>query len=222
MIHFFGQGLIVGFAIAAPVGVIGLLCIQRTLNQGRIIGLISGLGAATADGLYGCIAGFGLTFISQFLISQQFWFRLIGGLFLLYLGVQTFRTRPQPRFLTQETPNPETQTPSMSGMMAYSSTLLLTLTNPLTILSFLGVFAGLGLGNHAHYSQAAALIFGIFMGSALWWLILSTGVELLRQKLFRTPFNLQKLQWVNRISGCIIIAFGLITLGSLMPVVSPF
>src|SRR4030066_1694169 len=93
MIYFY-RGLVIGFSIAAPVGPIGVLCIKRTLSSGRVIGLLSGMGAATADALYGCIAAFGLTFISNFLIREQFILRLIGGAFLCYLGVKTFFSPP--------------------------------------------------------------------------------------------------------------------------------
>ncbi len=90
----FFRGLVIGFSIAAPVGPIGVLCIRRTLANGKISGLVSGLGAATADALYGCVAGFGLTFISSLLIDQQMWLRLFGGLFLCYLGVKTLLSQP--------------------------------------------------------------------------------------------------------------------------------
>ncbi|HEX9370073.1 MAG TPA: LysE family transporter [Roseiflexaceae bacterium] len=134
------RGLVVGFSIAAPVGPIGVLCIRRTLADGQVAGFVSGLGAATADAIYGSIAGFGLTFISGILVSQQGWLRLIGGLFLCYLGVKTLLARPAER-------------PASAGGVglvgAYASTFFLTLTNPLTIFAFLGVFAGLGLANAA-------------------------------------------------------------------------
>jgi len=149
------RGLILGVSIAAPVGPIGLLCIRRTLAYGRWAGLLSGLGAATADGCYGTVAAFGLTFISQFLENQSIWLRVIGGLFLCYLGVTTFLAKPPT----------ETAPLSRTGLTgAYVSTLLLTLTNPATILSFVLIFAGLaptGLG----YGQASILVLGTFLGS---------------------------------------------------------
>ncbi len=208
---FLVRGLIIGFSIAAPVGPIGVLCIQRTLGKGRIYGLLSGLGAATADGTYGLIAGFGLTFISNFLIGQQLWIRLIGGVFLLYLGLRTILSKPAQREQEQAT--------TIKGenlLAAYVSTLFLTLTNPLTILSFAAIFAGIGAGGanriyiSGSYISAAVLVLGVFLGSALWWVILSTGVSILRTKL-----NRQALRWVNRISGAIIITFGVLALLSL-------
>jgi threonine/homoserine/homoserine lactone efflux protein len=197
------RGLIIGFSFAAPVGPIGVLCIRRTLAEGRAVGLVSGLGAAVADGLYGAAAAFGLTFITSFLTGQQGWLRLIGGLFLCYLGWRTFRARPA------------TQGAAVSGrglLGAFGSTFVLTLTNPMTILSFVVVFAGLGAGAvGGDYAAAALLVLGVTLGSALWWLILSSGVGLFRARL--TP---RHLVWVNRLSGGIILLVGAATLGSLV------
>jgi len=198
-IRFLLRGLVIGFSIAAPVGPIGVLCIRRTLAKGCVSGLVSGLGAATADAIYGCIAGFGLTFIASILISQQGWFRLIGGAFLCYLGLKTFLTRPAEQAASAEG----------SGLVgAYASTFFLTLTNPMTILSFAAIFAGLGVVSASgNYASAGMLVLGVFIGSALWWLILSGGVSV-----FRARFNPHGLRWVNRISGVIITGFGLLAL----------
>lgn len=202
------RGLILGFSIAAPVGPIGLLCIRRTLVTGRMAGLASGLGAATADAIYGCIAGFGLTFISNFLVSQQLWLRLIGGVFLCYLGLRTLRPAVQHRQVTAVTAM--AQGKGLIG--AYASTLFLTLTNPMTILSFAAMFAGLGLANTGgNYLSAGVLVLGVFSGSALWWLLLSGGVSIFRERI-----NEYGLQWVNWISGVIIIGFGVFALGSVL------
>jgi threonine/homoserine/homoserine lactone efflux protein len=196
-IGFFLRGLAIGFSIAAPVGPIGVLCIRRTLAEGRTSGLASGLGAATADAIYGCIAGFGLTLISNILISQQVWLRLVGGVFLCYLGLKTFRAKPA-----------EQAAPAGSDSLisAYVSTFFLTLTNPLSIFAFAAIFAGLE-GATGHYVSAGALVLGVFIGSALWWLTLSTGVSL-----FRTKVTPNGLRWVNRVSGLVIAAFGLLVL----------
>ncbi len=193
------RGLLIGLSIAAPVGPIGVFCIRRTLTQGRLAGLASGLGAATADAIYGCVAGFGLTFISERLVRQQTWLGLVGGLFLCYLGVTTFLEKP-----SEQAANVQGQ-----GVLgSYVSTLFLTLTNPMTVLSFVAIFAGLGLANTGGtYVAAVILVVGVFLGSALWWLILSGGVSL-----FRDKFTLRSLHWVNRISGLIITAFGLFAL----------
>jgi len=195
-INYFIKGLLIGFSIAAPVGPIGILCIKRTITSGRLVGLVSGLGAATADAVYGFIAAFGLTFISSFLIDQQSWLRLLGGAFLCYLGVKTFITKPtEYSSLSNE----------LSLLNAYGSTFFLTLTNPLTILSFAAIFAGLGLLDvDGNYLSATIIVLGVFIGSACWWFLLSSGVSI-----FRTRFTSTGLLWVNRISGLIILGFGI-------------
>lgn len=200
-IAFLLRGLAIGFSIAAPVGPIGVLCIRRTLTEGRVFGLVSGLGAATADAVYGCVAGFGLTFISNFLISQQVWLRLIGGGFLCFLGLKTLVARPAERAAPARG----------NGLVgAFASTLFLTVTNPMTIISFAAIVAGLGLaGTRGNYVSAGALILGVFIGSALWWLILSSGVGV-----FRGRLNPHGLRWVNWVSGAIITGFGLFALVS--------
>lgn len=202
---FFLRGLLIGFSIAAPVGPIGVLCIRRTLAEGRAYGFVSGLGAATADATYGFVAGFGLTFVSSFLVSQGVWLRVIGGLFLLYLGVRTFVSRPASDAATSDK--------GRIGLVgAFLSTLALTLTNPATILSFVIVFAGLGLASSGgDYLTALILVLGVFIGSAIWWLVLSGGVSLLRGR-----FSTRGLWWVNRISGILIVGFGVVALASLM------
>jgi threonine/homoserine/homoserine lactone efflux protein len=199
-IEFLLRGLIIGFSIAAPVGPIGVLCIRRTLASGRVVGFVSGLGAATADSFYGGIAGFGLTAVSGFLVDQQLWFRLIGGAFLIYLGVRTFRSRPA------EQAAAASGNGGLAG--AYLSTLALTLTNPATILSFAAVFAGLGIAESGtDYGSALALVAGVFGGSAAWWLTLSGGVSL-----FRARFTPARLRHVNWLSGLILAGFGMLAI----------
>ncbi len=200
---FFLKGLLIGFSIAAPVGPIGVLCIRRTLNDGRASGLVSGLGAASADALYGSVAGFGLVFVSDFLVSQQIWLHLIGGIFLLTLGMRTLLSKPGEQAARSRG----------SGLLgAYASTFILTLTNPMTILSFAAIFAGLGLaGADGDYLSAAILVLGVFLGSGLWWLLLSGGVGL-----FRNRFEERGLLWVNRVSGVIITGFGVMVLFGLL------
>jgi threonine/homoserine/homoserine lactone efflux protein len=205
---FFFQGLIIGFSIAAPVGPIGILCIRRTLAEGRFSGFVSGLGAATADAVYGSIAGFGLTFVSIFLIEKSHWLRLIGGIFLLYLGVRTFLT--QTKSLT-DSDNLMPQEVNLTSN--YFSTFVLTLTNPLTIISFAAIFAGLGIGSSSseNYLSALILVIGVFLGSCSWWFLLSGVVGLFRQR-----FKQGSLIWVNRISGVIIFIFGIAAILSLL------
>ncbi len=195
------KGIIIGFALALPIGPVGILCIRKTITRGHLPGMIIGFGAATADAMYGCVAALGLTFISDLLVTQQMWLRLIGGAFLLYLGIKTFLTHP-----VEEMP----QANGRGLLGTYVSTLLLTLTNPLTIFAFLGVFAALGLRDgNLGYGSAATLVSGVFLGSALWFFTLSYGVTLFRKKI-----NSTGLGWINRISGLLIILFGIIAIVS--------
>jgi len=201
MFALFLKGLIIGFAIAAPVGPIGILCIQRSLQAGFKIGFMTGIGAALADGTYGLIAGFGLTAISSFMVAQQFWIRIIGGLFLLYLGIKLLLTSPHERS--------KTGCSDKSSWHACSTSYLLTLTNPATILSFVAIFAGLGLGTvNPDFASAIMLVLGVTLGSAVWWLLLSGGVAfILHRRLSRSFFRI-----INWISGSIILAFGIFAL----------
>ncbi|HSW77087.1 MAG TPA: LysE family transporter [Candidatus Saccharimonadales bacterium] len=200
MVSLFLKGLIIGFAIAAPVGPIGILCIQRSLHDGFKIGLMTGLGAALADGTYGLIAGFGLTTLSSLLTAHQFWIRMIGGLFLLYLGVKLFLTRPREKSAGK---------PDKSSWHALGTTYLLTLTNPATILSFVAIFAGLGLGTlNPGHADAVIMVSGITIGSAIWWLILCSGVAFI----LHHRLSPAMMRGINRLSGVIIFVFGIFAL----------
>jgi threonine/homoserine/homoserine lactone efflux protein len=205
-------GMALGFSIAAPVGPIGVLCIRRSLADGRTTGLATGLGAASADAVYGSIAAFGLSAVSGFLVGQSFWLRLLGGAFLCGLGLHTFLASPPDENPAAAADRPHSPASGMKALLtAYVSTFLLTLTNPLTILSFAAVYAGLGAGMiGGNYGAAALLVAGVFGGSALWWLLLSSGVSLARRRL---PTGWMK--WVNRVSGTVILAFGLAAFVSL-------
>jgi threonine/homoserine/homoserine lactone efflux protein len=197
-LSFIFKGVAIGFSIAAPVGPIGILCIRRSLSDGPWVGFCAGLGAATADAAYGCVAGFGLTAISGFLVRQKAWLALIGGIFLCYLGIRTFLSKPAKDAASKG---------DGSYFSIYLSTLFLTLSNPATILSFVAIFAGFGLGVSGDYFAADALVTGVFMGSALWWLILSGSVGLLRSRV-----NYFWMQSINRFSGGLLFAFGLYAL----------
>jgi threonine/homoserine/homoserine lactone efflux protein len=196
----FLKGALIGLSIAAPVGPIGVLCIRRSLAHGRAVGLATGLGAATADGFYGAVAAFGLTALSSFLLDQQLWLALLGGLFLCWLGVRTFMARPAP--IT-------TSTAAVGLASAYASTFVLTLTNPMTILSFVAIFAGIGLGDTRRASGAAIVVLGVFLGSAAWWLLLSFGTSSVRLRL-----DDQWMRVINRASGAVITAFGIYALST--------
>jgi len=194
------RGLLIGFSIAAPLGPIGVLCIKRTLAEGRASGFSCGLGAASADAVYGSVAALGLISTSSFLVDYQPWLRLVGGVFLLYLGSKTFLQRRTKR---------KTKKDGSSSVLAgaYATTFFLTITNPLTILSFAAIFAGMGVAETSADYAAATLVAGVFSGSGLWWLFLSGGVSLFRSKL-----RIGTLRWVNRASGTIILGFGVIAL----------
>lgn len=197
------KALIMGISIAAPVGPIGVLCIQRTLAQGKMAGLVSGLGAACADLMYGLVAGLGITFISQFLISHHLWIQFIGGIFLLFLGGKTLISKA----------TDVSGRPKMKNLFsAFFTVFFQTLTNPMTILSFTAIFAGLGMANsQTNSTSAILLVAGIFLGSALWWLFLSIGVGF-----FQTKITTHMLTIINRVSGMVIILFGAFSLLTLI------
>ena len=186
------RGIMLGVAIAAPVGPIGLLCIRRTLVHGWRAGFVSGLGAATADTFYGVLAAFGLTALA----SLQRPAAIIGGFLLLWMGYATFNSLPE-RAATVRTGN------------MYFSTLALTITNPATILTFLSLFAGVSGVTALAAGDAVALVSGVGLGSALWWLILAGGTAWLGRDISATS-----MQWINRVSGIIICGFGVAALWS--------
>jgi threonine/homoserine/homoserine lactone efflux protein len=198
----FLEGIVIGFLIATPIGPIAVLCIQRTLNQGKIHGIVSGLGAATADAIYSFIAAFGLTVISNFLAKEQMWFRLGGGIFLCYMGLKVFRAKLVQRAVSGN---------NISYIGNYVSAFFLTLANPAAFLAFAAILAGLGLVSATrHYVSTGLLIAGVFIGSGLWWFILSgvTGI-------FLKKLGYSRLALLNKISGIIIASFGLFILLSL-------
>jgi len=196
------KGIFLGFSIAAPVGPIGVLCIRRTLANGMGIGFISGLGAATADAIYGFIAVLGISAVAIFLLDYQAYLRLVGGVFLLYLGYTTFKSMPA---------EVAANTSGEGLLGAYTSTLFLTITNPMTIMSFSAIFAGMGVGTMGvNYISSFFIVLGVFIGSMLWWLILSGMVNVLRSN-----FNQKRLKLVNQLSGIIITTFGIFSLISI-------
>lgn len=194
----FLRAFIIGISIAAPVGPIGVLCIRRTLANGRLAGFLSGMGAASADMVYGAIAAFGISAITSTLIDNVFWLKMIGGSFLLYLGIKTILEKPAQQAAQAK----------QDGLLSmYISTFFLTITNPMTILSFAAIFAGTMLGQDT--GSPLIMVAGIFAGSSAWWLTLSLGVGTFREKLNQTHMT-----WINRISGIIILAFGIFALFS--------
>jgi threonine/homoserine/homoserine lactone efflux protein len=191
----FARALALGVVVAAPVGAIAMLCMQRTLARGRAAGYATGLGIATADGAYAAIAAYGLTAVSDVLVGAQTWVRLLGGVALLGIGISTvLRSGPARAARAEEG----------SFVAEYSSAVVLTLANPQTILTFAALFAGAGLASHGSWSQAALTTAGVFAGSALWWVALVTLVGLGRHML--TP---KTVTWVSRVAGAAVVAFAL-------------
>lgn len=202
MDYLFLRGVAVGFAIAAPVGPVGLLCIRRALADGRLAAWIAGLGAAVADTFYGAVAGLGLTLISDWLMEHRVILSLVGGVFLVILGAHTARQRP---------PLWETPQARLGLMRDFSSSFVLTLTNPATILAFMAVFASMGAVHVGDdHMDATLLIGGVFVGSALWWLVLSALAGAVRHR-----FSPKWLLWLNRGSGVVLVLFGIGVLASL-------
>lgn len=193
---FFAKGLAFGFVLAATVGPMWALCFRRTVAEGALAGFVSGMGIAVADGLYGAVAAFGLTAVSGFLLGQRFWLGLIGGVFLLYLGIKCLTAKPVP---VQE--NQEAKT---SLGQAFLSTLGLTLANPPTILAFAAIFAGLGLASGNDYGAASLAVLGVFLGSASWWLVLAAGAGWLRGRIGPALFRA-----INIVSGLSILGFAI-------------
>ncbi|MGC2414795.1 MAG: LysE family transporter [Stellaceae bacterium] len=198
------KGLAVGFIIATPVGPVGVLCIRRTIFHGRLAGFVSGLGAASADAVFGIIAGFGLTFVSDLLLGYQGWLRLGGAGFLLYIGISAVIADPLSATRSQRDPD---------GLFAdYASAFALTITNPITILAFVAIFAGVGFnGPEATLGRAVILVLGVWLGSLLWWAGLALGAGMVR-----LSFDRDHLVWINRGSGGILVLCGVALLGSLL------
>lgn len=204
LIGFLLKGIVVGIIIAIPVGPVGVLCIRRTILHGRLAGFLSGLGAASADAVFGIIAGCGLTVVSDWLFDYQNWLRIVGAAFLLFIGISAFFH--DPLVGTQSQRDPE------SLLADYASTFALTITNPVTILAFLAIFAGIGFtGEQATLGTAAVLVLGVWFGSLLWWAGLSTGAGLVR-----LSFKHDHLVWINRGSGGILVLSGVGLIGSLV------
>lgn len=193
-------GALVGFSIAVPVGPVGLLCIRRSLSDGRLAGFVTGMGAAAADTLYGLAAAFSLTSLTTFLVDHRTSFQLFGGLFMLGLGVATLRSRPVASTADR---------PAHHAGIAFVSAFAITATNPMTVLAFIGIFAGLNLPA-ADTLASMRLVLGVFLGSAAWWLILSNGAAHFSRKLRSGGFRA-----LNLIAGTGIVLIALWQLAQL-------
>lgn len=190
--------MLAGLAISAPVGPVNVLCVSRTIAKGRIAGVISGLGAGTADTIYGAIAGFSLAYVIGFVVREEFWIRLFGGMLLMGIGARYFFRKPE---------WPHEDKTDDSGRSGYVTAFLLNLTNPTVVLSFLAVLTGLGLRRHKSWGQDITLVTGIFAGAMLWWIALAAIAGHYRDRLTG-----RAILWMNRIAGLAIGGFGLATL----------
>lgn len=191
----FVKSLLLGLAVAAPLGPIGALCINRTLERGFAAGVAGGFGTAIADAVYAALAALGFAAFAGFLAQIDMPLRIVGGGFMLWLGWKG---------LTPPPPRPAAQVSARDLVGTLIATFVLTLTNPMTILSFAALFAGLGLAASGGTAAAAQVVAGVFLGSMLWWCLLSGGIALLRHRL-PAGFAL----WVSRLSGLVLIGFGL-------------
>ncbi|WP_422087391.1 LysE family translocator [Variovorax sp.] len=198
----FLKSLVIGLSIAAPVGPIGLLCIQRTLAHGRLIGFMSGLGAALADAFYGAIGALGVSAVIATMVAARVPLALGGAAFLAWMGVQLLRAPAA----TKAREAADATTP----LKAMLSVFLLTLANPMTILSFIAVFASIATGHVSGAPAAATVVLGVFLGSALWWLGLSSAVSMVRHRL-----SDRAMQGINRFSGVVLVGFAAYQLSTL-------
>jgi threonine/homoserine/homoserine lactone efflux protein len=200
LISYFLKGIVVGLVIGVPLGPVGVLCLRRTIFGGRLLGLVSGAGGAAADAIFGGVAGFGLTVIYDWMREHEAWLRLGGGLFLVAIGIAALRRRPV------DIAVPERDAETFAA--AFASTFALTITNPVTIAAFLGIFAAAGVADEqVTLSHAGLLVAGVMVGSMLWWIGISLGAGH-----FRKSFGERTLVRLNRISGAILLASGIFVL----------
>lgn len=199
-VEIFLKGLLVGLIVSAPMGPIGVLCVQKTINKGRLQGFISGLGAATADTSYAILAAFGVTFITDFLSKNQLFFQIAGVVVLLFLGFKMLLKNPIQEYRYYRTPR-------RTGIIGdYISVFLLTVSNPMTIIFFGAAFSMLNLmTDESTLQNGVTLVWAIFAGAVAWWFTLTYVVDI-----FRKHFRLRSIVWLNRISGIAIIVLTLV------------
>ncbi|HVO03519.1 MAG TPA: LysE family transporter [Candidatus Cybelea sp.] len=195
------KGAGIGFAVAAPVGPIGMLCIRTTLERGRVAGFAAGLGAAVADAIYGTIGVLGVAAINDVIAAERSWLELGGGIFIVLFGIRLGLKKPVIQNGDMEIP--------ISLFADFSKTLLLTLANPSTVLTFIAIFAGVSAGQ-AGLAVAPVIVLGVLLGSAAWWLLLSQGVGVIRHRISE-----RAMVWMNWSAGLLLVAFGTYTLGAL-------
>lgn len=199
--HGIFDGMKIGFLASIPLGPIGVLCIRRTLQKGRLSGFVSGVGAATSDTIYATIACFSLSYIVAFIEEQSFWLRIAGAVVLILLGLYIFRSNPAQQLRKQR----QGKTNLLND---YVSTFLLTISNPLVVFILLAFFAGFGvIVPDSGIAHQLILVFGVFIGASCWWLTLTSLFGF-----FRSKVNLRRLFWFNKIAGLVIIVFVIVAL----------
>lgn len=197
LLMMFLKGLLIGFCIALPFGPIGVMCIQQSLIRGASYGLIAGLGAAIADAIFGALASIGVSYTSFFLTEHQLMFQFAGALFLCIIGIRTFTTHPDDMAISNR----------ITVQKLFASTFFLTITNPITLLCFAGIYAGLGIGLSGEGALATLfLTLGVFVGSALWWVIISFGIRFLKEKI-----SVKLTHQLSRISALVLLLFGVVS-----------
>ncbi|WP_043948534.1 LysE family translocator [Candidatus Phaeomarinobacter ectocarpi] len=200
------NGVLIGIVVAAPIGPVNLICIRRTLAYGRLNGFLSGLGAAVGDAVFAIVAAFGLTAAASMLVSVGDWLQAFGGIFLIALGIHTYLSKPA----DNDTVATNTSSKLAAAVLA---TFVLTITNPATMLGFVAIFGGVGglVTTEPSLLTATLLVAAVFIGSALWWLGVTMTVGLLRHRMTD-----QTLILINRVSGVLIVSFGLFVIGRLI------
>lgn len=199
------EGAVIGFVASIPLGPIGIICIQRTLNGNRKTGFISGLGAATADTIFALLAVFALSYVTSFIEDKMYWFQTIAGLLLMLLGFSIFLKKVA-------RPHPSRPNSGNSHLSNYLSVLLLTLTNPSYIFVFLALFAATGVSStNSNVIHNMSLVLGVLIGASSWWFLLTWTINKLRKK-----FTLKSLWWINKISGGVIILLGALAIISML------
>lgn len=199
--------MLIGLLAAAPVGAIASMCIQRTMNQGIVPGLVLGFGSALGDFVYAIIAGFGITMISDFLLDNRLILGILGSIFLIIIGIKIYKTDTVKQIRKQN------RTISKRKLLNdFFTSFFITLSNPITIIGFGGLFATLGVINDdSTYYEISALLFGVFLGAMLWWSSLVTIVNIFRKKI-----RLRNLFWINRITGIIVLVSGIVLIVSII------
>ncbi len=193
---FFLKGLIIGFSLTAPIGPISMLCAYRTIQRGFSSGLFSGLGAAAAYAICGIVSALVIPLFIDMLIQIQYWLKLFGGIFLINLGALIFLNKPA---------KTTTFSHEHNLFFDFSTSFLFTVSNPFSLLSYLVVFAGFGLTlEWREMLKGSYLLFGIFVGSSLWWFLLAESISH-----FKTYFTKKAIFWINRITGLAIFCFGI-------------